>query len=144
MKYTLALKQSGGFSQNPRFAELEGDKILANNVLLPREIDPDAAYNPYNVRMFVIGHEFGPICAVWASSEQEALDEAVDQNMLDCLMEKDQNPEDDEDLTRLGNAGELFDLTHAWIADVEWHPLRDIKLIVCLIRASENQRDTLE
>jgi hypothetical protein len=142
MRYNLTLKQSLPFAQNPPFAELEGDKILCNDVNLPASIDPDNGYNPHNVRMWVIGHEFGAICAVFASSEQDAFDAAVDGNMLDCLMAQDQD-HDDESLTPLGNASELFDLTYAWLAEVEFDPARDIHLIVKLVRAQAEGDDTL-
>ena len=143
MQYTLTLAQSVSFCQNPRFAELDGDKIALNNVILPKTIDSDGAYNPHNVRLFVIGHEFGAICAVWASHEQEAFDEACDANLIDCLMAENQDI-DNEELAPLGNASELFDLTHAWIGTVEFDAARDIKLIVSIVRAAENQKYTLE
>lgn len=142
MRYTLTLKQSLPFASSPRFAELDGEKILCNDVNLPREIDPDNGYNPHNVRMWVIGHEFGAICAVFASSEHDALDSAVDAGMLDCMMAQEQDY-DDESLTALGNASELFDLTYAWIAPVEWDAARDIHLIVKLVRAGAEGDDTL-
>ena len=140
MKYTLTLKQSGSFCQNPRFAELEGENILLNYVSLPKHIEH--TYNPYNVRLWVIGNEYGALCAVWDSSEQEALDEAVDANMLDCLMAEEQDY-DNEDLTPLGNASELFDLNSVWVGEVEFDAARDIKLIVALVRESAEGKDTL-
>lgn len=143
MKYTLTLRQNFPFSSCPRFAELEGEKILCNDVQLPREIDPDNSYNPYNIRLWVIGHEFGAICAVFASHDEEAFDAAVDGNLLDCMMAEEQDY-DDTSLTPLGNASELFDLTHAWIAPVEFDAARDIHLIVKLVRAGANGDDTLE
>lgn len=143
MKHTLTLSQRGPFAQNPHFAELEGEKIAVNNVILPKAVDQESSYNPHNVRLWAIGHEFGALCAVWASHEQEALDEACDAGLLDCLMAEDQDQENEE-LTPLGNASELFDLTHAWIGEVEFDAARDIHLIVAIVRASENQKDTLE
>lgn len=143
MKFTLNLKQIFPFAQNPVSCELEGDKILCNNVCLPKEIDPDASYNPHNVRAFVIGHEFGAICMVWADSEQEALDNAVDLNQLDMLMSEEQNHED-ESLTALGNASELFELSYVWLAEVVFDPARDIQLIVKLVRASEAGLDNVD
>ena len=142
MTYTLTLAQSGAFCQNPRFVELSGEKIALNNVILPKTIDSDGGYNPHNVRLFVIGHEFGAICAVWASHEQEALDEACDANLIDCLLAENQDI-DNEELTPLGDASELFDLSHAWIGTVEFDAARDIQLIVSIVRAVENQKDTL-
>ena len=141
--FNLFLDQGFPFAYNPRNVELPGDKILTNNVILPRHIDVANTYNPHNVRLLVIGNEFGALCAVWASHEQEAFDEACDAGMLDCLMAENQDYEDDS-LTALGNASELFDLAHAWIAPVEWQAERDIKLILAMVRAVENQEDTLD
>lgn len=143
MKYTLTLKQTMPFVQNPRFCELEANRIALNDAILPASIDPDASYNPHNVRLWVIGHEFGAICAVWASHAQDAFDNAVDANMLDCLQIEDPADIDDE-TTYLGNASEPFDLSYAWIGEVEFDAARDIKLIVSIVRATENQQDTIE
>jgi len=140
--FTLFLNQYLAFSQCPVSAELSIDNIYANDVILPRSIDSDCGMNPGNIRLWVIGHEFGAICAVWGSSEQDALDTAVDLNTLDCFMAEDQNYED-ESLTALGNAGELFDLSYAWIGEVQFEALRDIQLIVALVRASEAGLGTL-
>lgn len=143
MKYTLTLKQSGPFAQCPRFVELDGEKVVLNNVLLPAHIDADAGtFNPHGVRLWVIGHEHGAICAVWAGHAQEAFDEACDADMIDSLMAEEQDHAND-DLTPCGNASELFDLEHAWIGEVEFEAARDIRLIVDIVRASENQKDTL-
>lgn len=140
MRYTLTLKQSLPYAQNPRFAELEGEKIICNDVILPQHIEK--SYNPYNVRLWVIGHEFGAICAVFACCEQDALDEACDKGELDCMLSEEQDY-DNEDLTSLGNASELFNLEYAWIAEVEFEPVRDMALIVALVRASVEGSDTL-
>ena len=141
--FTLFLEQGFPFANNPRNVELQGDKVLTNNVILPRHIDAVKTYNPHNVRLWVIGHELGALCAVWASHEQEAFDEACNAGMLDCLMSEDQDY-DDESLAALGDASELFDLGCAWIAPVEWQAERDIKLILAIVRAVENQESTLE
>lgn len=143
MAYTLTLSQSSPFPQSPRFAELEGEKILLNNVILPRAIDPESAFNPHNVRLWVIGHEFGPLCAVWASHEQEALDEACNAGMLESLQVAEGDMDDSEDYTDLGNASEPHDLTYAWCAPVEFDAARDIALIVAIVRRSEQTEDTL-
>ncbi len=147
----LTLSQSFPFGQSPRFAELGPDKILLNNVILPPSIDPENAFNPHNVRLWVIGQEFGALCAVWASNEQGALDEACDAGMLECLRVSDADAQaywaehqtDNEEWTGLGNASEPHDLAHAWIAPVEFHAARDIALIIAMVRASENDAETL-
>ena len=142
MKYQLTLKQYFPFAQNPRFAEVDADNILLDNAQLPPEIDASDRYNPQNIRLWVIGHEHGPICAVFAGCEQYALDQAVDLHQLDYLMAADQDY-DDETLTSLGNASELFDLSHAWIAEVEFDAKRDIQLIVAIVKARAECLDNL-
>lgn len=145
--YNLTLKQDKNpFFQMANSVKLPGDKIALNNVILPRHIDKENAYNPHNVQLYVIGHEFGSICAVWASNEQEALNEACDLDLLDCFLCEDQSPEnyDSGDFVALGNASELFDLQYAWLGVVEFDAARDIQLIVDIIRASENQKSFIE
>ena len=143
MKYQLTLKQQHfPFAQTPRFAEIEADGILLDNAQLPPEIDAGDRYNPHNIRLWVIGHEFGALCAVFASCEQYALDQAVDLNQLDYLM-ADVQDYNDETLTSLGNASELFDLSHAWIAEVEFEAKRDIQLIVAIVKARAKCLDNL-
>ena len=137
MKYTLTLKQS---PQAPRAVELEGDSILLNDVNLPEHIEH--TFNPYNVKLWVIGNEYGALCAAWGSNEQEALDAAVDAGLLDSLMDEEQDY-NNEALTPLGNAGELFDLDYVWMGKVEFDAARDIKLIVALVRESAEGKDTL-
>ena len=70
------------------------------------------------------------------------MDAAVDAGSLDCLMAEEQDY-DNEDLTPLGNASELFDLNSVWMGEVEFDAARDIKLIVALVRQSAEGDDTL-
>ena len=143
MKYQLTLKpQNFPFNQTPRFAEIDADNILLDNAQLPPEIDVSDRYNPQNIRLWVIGNEHGPICAVFAGCEQYAFDQAVDLHQLDCLLADDQEY-DNETLTPLGNASELFDLSHAWIAEVEFDAARDIQLIVAIVKARAECLDNL-
>lgn len=143
MKYQLTLKQQHfPFAQTPRFAEIDADGILLDNAQLPAEIDASDRYNPQTIRLWAIGHEFGALCAVFAGCEQYALDQAVDLNQLDYLMADDQDYDNDA-LTSLGNAGELFDLSHAWIAEVEFDAARDIQLIVDIVKARAKCLDNL-
>ena len=113
-----------------------------DNAQLPAEIDASDRYNPNNIRLWVIGHEFGAICAVFARCEQYAFDQACDLNQIDCLL-SDTQDYDDEELTSLGNASELFDLSCAWIAEVEFEAARDIQLIVAIVKARAECLDNL-
>ena len=142
MKYQLTLKKNFPSAHTPRLAEIDADDILLDNAQLPVEIDASDRYDPNNIRLWAIGHEFGALCAVFAGCEQYALDQAVNLNQLDYLMADDQNY-DDETLASLGNAGELFDLSHVWIAEVEFCAARDIQLIVDIVKARAECLDNL-
>lgn len=116
-------------------AELEQERILANNVIFPHD------FNPHNVKLWVIGNEYGSLCAVWADCEQDALDIAVDAGLLDGLAidEKDAT----EETARLGNAGEPFDLDYAWI-QVAPIDKQDIKIQLKFAEARGAQEDNLD
>jgi len=123
--------------------KIKDECILLNNVLFPKSIDSEAAYNPHNVRAWAIGDELGISCMIWASNEQEAFDEACDAGLIDQMLATEQD-HDNEELASLGNASELFDLTYAWINEIKWDASRDVQLIVRIIRAVENQQNTLD
>lgn len=131
---TLHLKQNLPFAGNPPFVELDDEKILANNVILPGET------NYHGTRLWVIGHVYGAIAAVWADCEQDALDELCDVGMADCFLidEEEQSGATDserEEWAYLGNASEPADLSDAWMAPVEFDPARDLSLIIALAEA---------
>ena len=120
---------------------LEESDILLNDVTLP------GFYNPHNVRLWVIGHEYGPICAVWAANEQEALDEMLDQGYEQFLVaDEDFDKELDEagHYAYLGNAGEPCDLSYAWIKPIVLDEKRDFRMCLDLCIASYLGRKTLE
>lgn len=127
MKVTLhtAAVDRGPFSCRPAGThELDPEKVLANDVTLPGD------FNPHNTKLWLIGHEFGACCAVWADCEQDAFDIMVDEGLgAWCLIRPevlDQADEDDHDgWAHLGNAGEPADLSTAWILPVEFKPERD-------------------
>lgn len=137
---------------------LEGEHIICNDVVLPSSIDDGARFNPHNVRLWVIGHCHGAVCALFASNEQDALDQACDSGQLESMQVSeeeskayydacDQNTGEHPEginYTALGNAGELHDMDDAWIAEVDFDAQRDIQLIVKLARASEGGHDSLD
>ncbi len=142
MKYQLHLKQSLPFARNVPMVELEDDKILLNNVIFPWE------FNPHGVRLWVIGNEFGPIGAVWADCEQDAMDELVDQNLGDCFLVPEEelakmNDDEKEELAHLGNAGEAADLQHAWMAEVLFNGQRDFRLMMAMAEGRGSCDETL-
>lgn len=70
MKITLKTNavNGGAFNCQPaRTIEMEPERVLCNNVILPGE------YNPHHVRLWIIGNEFGSMGAVWAGCEAYAL-----------------------------------------------------------------------
>jgi hypothetical protein len=131
MKTTLFLKQNLPFASVPRTVELENERILCNDIRFPWES------HPRNLRLFVIGNEYGALGAVWADCEQDALDELVNSGLGDGLLLDEETFKDyleDEDRTEaisyLGNAGEPADLEHCWIGRVEFDKVRDFDLIL--------------
>jgi hypothetical protein len=140
--YLLPLN-GGAFNCLPaREISLDDEKILCNNVIMPW------GFNPHSVRLWVIGNEFGALCAVWADCEQDALDEAVDANFLDSLqVDADafaQMTEDEQDgFARLGNASEPFDLANVWIQPSRLSEKEDCQLLCALSYASGAGQTTL-
>jgi hypothetical protein len=141
MKITLHTKQNRVFHGGA--VEIEQDRIRCNNVIFSGE------FNPHNVRLWIIGNEFGALGGVWASSEQDALNELVDCGLGDSLLisEEDQASATDderEEWARLGNAGEPADLELAWMAEVEFVPARDWPLMLALAEARGACADSLD
>jgi hypothetical protein len=102
------------------------------DVVNPDDYIPAGEFNPHNIRPWLIHNEYGTLAIVYASNEQDALDEAVDGDKMDsCLVQPEciltgtegENPDDctthdhkiDEDVAYLGNASEPFDLTYIGI-----------------------------
>jgi hypothetical protein len=143
MKLTLKPVNSGTFNCLPsREVELNEEEVLCNNVILPWE------FNPHKVTLYVIGHEFGAVGAVWASHEQDALDELIDSGLGKSFLvsEEDQSSatEDErEDWTHLGNASEPCDLTNAWIQQVRLEPSQDFRLLCAFAEARGACKDNL-
>lgn len=114
------------YTKSGDYHEIDDKDVLLNNVVLPQE------FNPHNVRLWIIGHEFGAICAVWASCEQDAFDEMLDTGCEQFLVE---NPEEDQEYSYLGNAGEPCNLNYAWIEPVEFDFVRDYRALIALAEA---------
>ena len=119
------------------------ERILANDVRFPHE------YNPRNVRLWVIGNKYGPVCAAWADCEQDALDEATYAGLMDSFLldeeDIDFNEEDidfNEEYSCLGNAGEPADLTKLWMHAIDMN-VQDIKLIIKFAEARGASVDNL-
>lgn len=118
--------------------ELSGYNILCNeDPVLPGD------YHPYNMRLWVIGNEHGGIVALWATNEQDALDNAVDLNMLDNMMVSPVDFEniseaEKEDLIYLGNASEPYYQDYLWMSEVSFDMTRDWELLKAFARCGDN------
>jgi hypothetical protein len=142
--YTIRTKANCLMSAS--FFDLEPRDIVCNDVILPSEFDHASRYNRHNVSMWLIGNEYGAVCAIFASHEKDALDSACNIGMMEeFLIHKDSTTGlYDKDGTTLGNDGKLHDLDHCWVAEADLQAERDIKLIVKLARADEAGHDHLD
>ena len=122
-------------SQTDDRLTLDASRVLANNVIFNGE------YNPHNVGLWVISHEFGPVAAVWASSEQNALDEAVDEDLMSAFAIDEADA--DEDTERLGNASEPFDLTYCGVRRLPQSDM-PVGLLMALAEARGAGADTVD
>ena len=92
--------------------EMDEENILTNDVVFQHE------YNPHNVRPWLIGNEFGPICIVWGSCEQGALDTACDEDQMESFLVEEES-EKDMEYTYLGNASEPHDISNLWMEVID-------------------------
>lgn len=118
---------------------LSGAQCMVNNVIFSDE------YNPHKVRPWIIGNEYGPLCLVWESCEQEAFDVAYDAGKLAGLsVDADKYEEQCKEecqragceqashacntpdgIMLVGNASEPVDTEHAWIMEVVLTPIQE-------------------
>lgn len=126
---------------------LDASRVLTNDVVL------DGEYNPHNVSLWLVLNEYGALAAVWAGNEQDALDLAVDEGLLDsCSVEgpvsfdeKEQGyfDEDGAAVTLLGNAGEPFYLDNIGMRRVPQSDM-PVNLLVAFAEARGAGASTLE
>lgn len=93
---------------------------------IPAAADGSRQYNPHNVRPWLL-HDHGfAVCVVFASCEQDALDEAADAGKLDSYRvrgyENDYGDNDDG-FVYLGNASEPFDIESVGMVELHNPPL---------------------
>jgi len=118
---------------------LDAARILTNDVTFNGE------YNPHKIGLFVISNEYGPVAAVWASNEEDALDEAVNADLMQGFacegpihFDEQEQTDVDEDgitVTRLGNAGEPF-----YLDNCACRPLAQSDMPVALLIAFAEAR----
>jgi hypothetical protein len=101
---------------------------FADDVVNPDEYIANGGFNPHHIRPWLIGNEFGVLGIVYASHEQDAMDELADAGKLDghlVKMEETTVGENGEtlddcgaELTHLGNAGEPFNIDNVWMREL--------------------------
>ena len=95
-------------------ADYQQIKFTDADVVNPDDFIPAKAYNPHKVRPFLLHDHTFVLAVVFAESLQDALDIAVDAGKLDGFQVSENDLADygaDEDgISRLGNAGEAFDV----------------------------------
>lgn len=101
--------------QTTTTATYDGVTFSESDVLNLDDWIPIGESNPHHVRPFLL-HDHGfPLCVVFAACLQDALDEAADGGKLDRYQVTEADLVEDYDadengITRLGNAGEPFDV----------------------------------
>jgi hypothetical protein len=129
-------------SGNHNFAKVEAERVLCNDIILPWES------NPGKVRLKLVISTYGPLGAVWASDDGEALDILVDADLAGAiLIDKDafekMDPAERDYVHYAGNAGEPVDLTNVVIEDVNFQLDRDCALLCSFAEARGKTCDTL-
>ena len=122
--------------------ELAPEHIRCDDIILPGE------YNPHHKRLWVTIARYGALGATWADNVQEALDELVDHDLAGNILVDEahvasMDEAEQEELARLGNAGEPCDLTDVDVQEVVFKPERDWKLLCKFAEARGKGCDNL-
>ena len=139
----IGLPVTNKSTDNPShdFIEVDADRILCNDVVLPGE------RNPNHTRLWIASAAFSNwptfLGAVWADNEQDALDTLIDEGLGEALLVEEEalvSMDDDEreELSYLGNAGEACDLTNVGLEPVRFSVTRDRELLAMFKDAREN------
>lgn len=95
------------------------------------EFIPKGKYNPHKVQGYFIGNEFGILCVAYASSEQGALDAAVDSGCLNSEIMTDCDYSEylangwTDSFTYAGNAAEPIWTEYLWIKPTSERKVRN-------------------
>jgi hypothetical protein len=136
MKFEIYGKKTGRH-------ELEAEKILTNDVIFPHE-KPTSEHG-----LYLFGHTFGCVGAVWASHLQDAFDIAADEGMLDAWLVDEKElatmPEKERDcLLVAGNHSDSFNFdSDGWSDVATFDYARDFKLLLALAEARGAAYDNL-
>ena len=122
------------FKVDGREVEVDAKRVLTNDVTFQWES------NPHNVRLWLIGNEYGVMGAVWADCEQDALDELVDADLGAGILIDESDA--DEECARLGNAGEPACLDNCRLEAVDLDKQTQ-RLLCAFAEARGAEADTL-
>lgn len=119
-----------------------GNKILANDVVFPGES------NPGRVKLWLCTNAHGPMGAVWAQAENDALDVLVDANLAGGILVDESSlkgtDKEHDNFARLGNFGQVCDLSDTRVDEVAIIPDRDWSLMIKLAEARGAGHDNLD
>jgi len=90
------------------YVSSKGLKFNKKHIVNPSDYDPSGTWT----KAFLLHNEFGTICVVFASHLQDALDIAVYEERFECQRIEECSKEEEVYYTRLGNYGDLYDLTY--------------------------------
>lgn len=114
-----------------KVGEVEVDDSMVVNI---EDYIPAGEHNPYKVRPFIIGHEFGAICIVFADCAQDTLDIAADNGNLDCFLIPtdrllEMNDKQEADVLYLGNESKAYNDDYMWMDELPNPKLSFITLL---------------
>jgi hypothetical protein len=123
--------------------ELGEVSLCDADILNPAEYVPPGEYNPYGLKPWAIGNEYGLLVVVLANNEQDALDLAADADRLkiqalseEDLAERTDADGNEEGVIRLGNASEPYDSEDLWIAALPVPPFS-----LCALYAEQQRQN---
>jgi len=114
-------------------------QVYVNTAMGRIKLSDDMIANPdefeFYDKLYAIGHEFGCLAIVYANCEQDSIDEAINNDMLDCLQIPDDeyaamSESEQDECLHGGNASEPFDQTYMWIVEL---PNPAFSLVACMI-----------
>jgi len=123
-------------------AEYRQIKFSDDDVVNPDDFIASGQYNPHHVRPWLL-HDHGfTVAVVFADCLQDALDIAVDAGKLDAFKVSDDDladyGENEDGISRLGNAGEPFDIEGLGVEELPTPPFS----FVALFEAMKGQKAT--
>jgi hypothetical protein len=137
--YTVKKIKLYPYSRDSQPVPVDADRILCNDVVF--QGDPGAG----NTKLWLCASLYGPMGAVWASNEEEALNELVDQGLADAILVDENNTHlEEEQITHLGNHGMPCDLSNVGCAPVIFIPERDWRLLCKFAEARGAGHDNLD